>query len=347
MKSKKEVEVTESNDVNVISNIDDSFNIPVEPIEKPEPQEEKKVTTKAKSKDDDNIEYINCLRNEIVTVRKVPKANDWIKDPKHVAYNGMFEGCSRTFVVPKLKNGLYCNVLTNDEIRFLEHVMGFNHEDDVFSIYKKPEVNYWSTANPNFSAQVELDKNDSYLDLSVPVDYIKYKILLANKDLVCPSLEELEERPKLTYQYVLIRKKEEAEKAINEFSTEEEVILTLGAIKNDKDKLKVIIETIENKPIAKTAGIGELLKLAHKIAKQKPKTFLNVAKDKLLDTKVVIDKAIDKGVIIRRGNFYYLKNGNLPLCNAGEDPTLFNAAKFLNEPKNQETLFGIEAQIKE
>ena len=173
MKSKKEVGVTEGNIADAISNIDDSFNIPMESIEKPEPQEEKKTVAKSKAKDED-VEYVNCLRNEIITIRKVPKANDWIKDPKHVAYNGMFEGCSRTFVVPKLKNGLYCNVLTNDEIRFLEHVMGFNHEDDVFSIYKKPEVNYWSTANPNFSAQVELDKNDSYLDLSVPVDYIKF-----------------------------------------------------------------------------------------------------------------------------------------------------------------------------
>lgn len=343
MKSKKE-EITGNN---IIDSIDDNFSIPVELVEKPEIQEQKNVNVKSKGKTNEDIEYINCLRNEKVTIRKIPKVNDWIKNPKHIAYNGMFEGCRRTFVVPKLKNGLYCNILTNDEIKFLEHIMGFNHEDDVFSIYKKPEVNYWSTANPNFSAQVVLDKYDSYLDLSVPTDYIKYKILLANKDLICPSLEELETNPKLTYQYVLIKEKEETEKAINEFSIEEEVILTLGSIKNDKSKLKVIIETIENKPIAKTTNIGELLKLAHKIAKQKPKIFLNVAKDKLLDTKVIIDNAISKGVIIKRGNFYYLKNGNIPLCNAGEDPTLFNAAKFLNEPKNQEMLFGIEAQIKE
>lgn len=345
MKSKKEVEVESTEDL--VLDIDDTVNIPMQKVEiEPEVQEVKKTVSKKKQTEDEP-EYVNCLRNEVVTVRKVPKLGDRITDPRHVAYNGMFEGCRRTFVVPRLKNGLFYNALTNDEIKFLEHIMGYNPEDDVFSIYKKPESNYWSTANPNFSAQVILDKNDTYLDLSVPIDYIKYKILLANKDLVCPSLEELEEHPKLTYQYVIIRNKEEAEKAIREFSIEEDVMLTLGSIKNNADKLKMIVEIIENKPIAKTASLAELLKLAHKIAKSKPKTFLNVCKDKLLDTKIIINNAIEKGIIIKRGTFHYMKDGNVPLCNAGEDPTLTNAAKFLNEPKNQEMLFRIEAQIKE
>lgn len=341
MKSNKEV-----NTKTVLDDAElDDMSVPM--VEIPKETKELEVKTKKSSVQTEEKPFINCLKNEVITIRHIPKKNDWITNPKHVAFGGMFEGSTRVFVTPKLQNGLYCNVLTNEEIRFLEHIMGLNPEDNTFSIYKKPELNYWSTANPNFSAKVVLGKEDSYLDLSVPDDYIKYKILLANKELICPSMDELEQHPKLTYQYVIIRKKEEAEKAINEFSIEEEVILTLGAIKNDKDKLRVIVETIENKPVAKTTSIGELLKLTHKIAKTNPKKFLLVAKDELLDTKVLITNAIDKGLIVKRGSFYYLKDGNLPLCNAGEDPTFVNAAKFLNEPKNQEMMFMIEAQIKE
>ena len=66
------------------------------------------------------------------------------------------------------------------------------------SMYKK-ENNFWSDAYPNGINSVTLHKQDNYFDLSNPVDYIKYKILLANKNLIAPSLQVLEDRPKATY----------------------------------------------------------------------------------------------------------------------------------------------------
>ena len=74
--------------------------------------------------------------------------------------------------------------------------------------------------------------------------------------------------------------------------------------------------------------------------------FLQIAKDPLLDNKVLIKKAIEAGVIARRGNFLYIKENNMPLCNAGQDPTINVAAKFLSLPKNQELKFSIEAKVK-
>ena len=72
------------------------------------------------------------------------------------------------------------------------------------SIYKK-ENNFWSDANPNGINSVTLHKQDNYFDLSNPVDYIKYKILLANKNLIAPSLQVLEDnnQPELNGRYML------------------------------------------------------------------------------------------------------------------------------------------------
>ena len=43
----------------------------------------------------------------------------------------------------------------------------------------------------------------------------------------------------------------------------------------------------------------------------------------------------------------YLKNSNgkTPLCNEGEDPDLRTTCKYLNDPKNQEIKFSIEAKL--
>ena len=81
----------------------------------------------------------------------------------------------------------FVNVLTNDEMSYLEEAMGL--QKGALSIYRQPaEENYWSTANPNGLASVTLRKGDNMFDLSNPSEYIAVKILLANKDTICPSM---------------------------------------------------------------------------------------------------------------------------------------------------------------
>ena len=58
---------------------------------------------------------INCLKNEQVIVRYLPKQSRMVSNPKHVLFGGMAENATRTFVVPMLSSGRYVNVLTDDE----------------------------------------------------------------------------------------------------------------------------------------------------------------------------------------------------------------------------------------
>ena len=43
---------------------------------------------------------VNCLRNEKVIVRYLPKQSRMVTNPKHVLFGGMAENATRTFVVP-------------------------------------------------------------------------------------------------------------------------------------------------------------------------------------------------------------------------------------------------------
>ncbi len=288
-------------------------------------------------------ELVNCLRNERIIVRHIPRQSNMVQNPKHVLYGGMAENAIRVFVVPRLTSGKYVNVLTNDEKDFLEHTMGL--EDNALSIHKR-EHNFWDDSNPDGIAKVMLKKQDNYLDLSDPNDYIKYKILIANKDWIAPSLKALEDHPKATYQYVIIGEGDETKSAKNNMSNTMMCYKEYGKIEDDVDTLRLIIETLDGRPVASTSKLEFLQTKINDLIQANPKTFLKVVTDKMLPTKVLIRKGVATGVITKKGDYLYLRSDNKPLCEDGEDPTLNIAAKYLNDPKHQSIKFAIETELK-
>lgn len=288
-------------------------------------------------------ELVNCLREERVIIRHIPRQSNMVQNPKHVLYGGMAENAIRVFVVPRLTSGKYVNVLTNDEKEFLENIMGL--EDNALSIHKR-EHNFWDDSNPDGIAKVILKKQDNYLDLRDPNDYIRYKILLANKDWIAPSLKALEDYPKATYQYVIIGEGDETKSAKSNMSNTMMCYKEYGKIEEDVDTLKLIIETLDGRPVSSTSKLEFLQTKINELIQANPKTFLKVVTDKMLPTKVLIKKGVAAGVITKRGDYLYLRSDNKPLCEDGEDPTLSMAAKYLNNPKHQSIKFAIEAELK-
>ena len=278
----------------------------------------------------------NCLRKERVIARHIPKENSMVgNNPKHVLYGGMGENSTRTYVVPQLRSGQLVDVLTKDEKAFLEEVLGL--EDNALSIYKV-ENNYWK------SFKVTLGKADNYLDLSNPTDYIKYKVLLANTNAIAPNLTALQERPKSTYEYVLILEGEESRAARKKVSSTMEAYKEFGKIEDNAPYLRVIVETITGRPVASTTTLDALADKVDTLIKSDAKMFLSIVQDPALPTKVLIRDAIEAGVIVNRAGQLYLKEGNMPLCESGES-TLSAACKYLNLPKNQELKYTIEAKV--
>ena len=222
----------------------------------PLPKTEKKPSYMEKKEPSYSKESVNCLRNERIIVRFVPSPTAMVQRKGHILYGGMAENATRSFVVPRLsKTGMFKNVLTDSEKSFLEKAMGL--EINALSIYKK-ENNFWDDSNPNGIGRVTLYKQDNYLDLSIPEQYIQYKILLANKDYIAASMEELEERPKATYQFVIISEGAEAQKNLSRMDITMECYTEYGAVKRDKNTLKAIIEQLEKRPISPNVKIDYL-----------------------------------------------------------------------------------------
>ena len=321
--------------------IDDSTieATPLQVVEKeiPMAKETKQATVKS------TAATVNCLRNERVIIRHIPKESGMVTNPKHILFGGMAENAVRTFVVPRLSSGVFVNILTDSEKAFLEEVMGLEY--NALSIYKKVD-NFWDDSNESGISRVRLTKQDNYLNLADPEDYIRYKILLANKDYIAPSLQALQDSPKATYQFVIISEGDETKSAKDNMSATMKCYKEFGKIENDINTLRVIVETIDGRPTAPTVKLEFLQGRINALIQADSKIFLRVITDPMLSTKVLIKRAIEAGLISNRGNYLYLKSDNTPLCEVNEEPTLNIAAKFLNAPKNQEIKFALEAKLK-
>lgn len=339
----EEVQNVPQEDLNF--DLDDSVDVPNVPLK--EVKEVEKINTRVQERQY-NQQYtntpVNPLRNERIIVRFLGRKNGiWGDNPKHVLAGGMSENAVRKFVVPLLSTGAYVNVLTNNEKEYLEQALGLEY--NAMSVYKK-ENNFWSDANPNGINSVLLHKQDNYFDLSNPVDYIKYKILLANKNFIAPSLQVLEDRPKATYQFVIISENDETKVAKNNMSVTMRCYKEFGKIEGNKDKLRLIVELITGKPTAPNVKTDVLEAQINNLIQKDGKMFLRIITDELLDTKVLIKKSLEAGLIAKRGDQLYLREGNTPLCEYGEEPTFNIAAKYLSNPKRQEIKFSLEAKLK-
>ena len=278
----------------------------------------------------------NCLRNEIVIVKHVPRESSMIgNNPKHVLSGGMAENSYRELICPVLRSGQLVDVLTKDEKAYLEKVMGL--PDDALSVYRAD--NYWKKKT------VRLYKSDNRLDLSNPDDYIKYKILLANSNIVCPNLQTLADRPKASYEFVMIAEGDEAKASMKRMGARKEAYMEYGKIEDDLPTMRVIIESLTGRAVASTSKKEQLVDRLDTLIENDASMFLKVVRDPYLKTKVLIREAVQMGIIVDRAGNLYIRDGNIPMCDSG-DSTLSVASAWLNQPKNQEVKFSIEAKIK-
>lgn len=311
---------------------------PVEQLK--EYKQPKKTAKRAQKTEKAEDELKNCLRNERVIVRFIKKPSPLIKDPNHVGSGNLMEGCGRVYCLPQLSSGSLKNCLTNDEKDFLEYALGL--EPNALSVYNK-QNNYWKSGNGN--AEIKLGKDDTYLNLSDPHQYIIYKMLLANTDTICPSLTMLQSNRKATYEYVIINENDEARVADQEMSMTSKCYLEFGKWNDDKDVLQSIIEMMDGHDFDDNTKIEFIRQKINEKIKNDPKMFLSIITDEHLKTKALIRKAAKNGIISRRGDQYYLVETGDPLCNTNEDPNLTNAAKYLDNPKRQDLLFKIQAKL--
>lgn len=293
------------------------------------------LATKQKKQKVAEEQTINPLRAEKITVKFVPHAGGpHGDDPRHPLAGGKADGTNDKFCVPLVGKN-YKNVLTNAEKDFLEEVL--NLDKNAMSVYKTVN-NFWD------DYFVVVPKEGITLDLMDPNDYIQYKVLLANTDTIASSLEQLQDVPKNTYRYVLIKENEESKMESEKMNTTMACYKEFGKIDSDYDTMRVLVELLDAKPLAANTPVEYLRSRINQLIQADSKVFLKAITDPLLHTKVLIRRSVEIGKIAKRGD-YYLTLDDMPLCDNGQNPTLSVAARWLNLPAHQDLKAILEVAV--
>jgi len=270
------------------------------------------------------------LPNEKVIVKFIPRKKGMAANvaDNHVISGGMMNRATIKYQAPIQRNGAIANVLSSDEKATLEEMTGLN-----LSVYKE--------FFEEFMVPLRKDDASNILDLSHPMDYISYKILMACGE-VAPDWEARKLNPE--YRFAIVREGEVQDEKKKRLDVKKEAFKAYGRIEDDKDKLVSILKLLTNKAIASTSKLKWIQGQVETIVDESPKSFLDVVNDANFEIKALINKAVEAKVVIKEGGQYNTVDG-VQLCTPGGIATFANAVSFLSDDKNQEIRLLIEARI--
>lgn len=276
-------------------------------------------------------EIFNKLPEEKVKIKFNDRNPGWIKDTRHAAFFKV-EGAYDGFTAGMQRNGQLKNIFSKYEKAFLENIIG----EDQLSIYNKNGYLY--------ERVVKLGKDPVILDLSDVYDYIDYKILLSNTDLIAPDVNK--KYLKATYKYFIEKEGDVDTLKANKASNQKIAWISYGKMENDAKKLKAFLSVYSQlfgKSYIKydNVKIQKLQSEVSSIIEDNINKFVDVINHKSYDTLLLISESIGAGVINKKGTSYFLADGGDKIGN-----NINETVSFLDANVNQELVFTIQEQIK-
>ncbi len=315
----------------------DLGNEPVRRMVVPEYTEQETPQEGDKNRHSEDSAFTSCLLNKKVIVRHVPRQGGLVTSSKHELSGGMANNATRQYIVKVDASGMLKQVLTKAEQEYLEYLMDL--PKGALNIHKR-ENNFW------YNKAVTLTKQDTILDLNSPLDFINYKILLTNDGEIAASQETLDDKPKATYKFVIIDEDNDFKKTTIKMNTAMECIKAYGKLEDDSELLKTVLEILSGKPVSEDSKLIFLQSKVYEFVVSNPALTVKILKDPLLKTKALIKKAVTRNIIAKRGDYFYIADTNTPLCESKQNPTFNNAAKYLDDPRNQVLKLSIIEKIK-
>lgn len=276
-------------------------------------------------------EFNGTLPDMKVMVKFIPRKKGMAANvpSNHVISGGMLDNAVKKFSAPLQRNGAIANVLTNEEKEVLEKMTGLN-----LSVYD----DFWKT----FFVSLRKEDANNIFDLSDPMDYISVRLLETLENTIAKSWSDKDKNP--AYQFAITREGELDSVKKSKLDVKKRAFKAYGRIEDDRTKLISILKLLSKRSISKESKLDWIQGKVEEYIDTKPEAFLSIIEDKSFETKALLQKAIDEGVVLNKGGKYSTIDG-LDLCEEDESPTYSNAVKYLENPRHQEVKMLIEAKL--
>jgi hypothetical protein len=219
----------------------------------------------------------------------------------------------------------YPNGMTQKE--FFEKELGVDLN------WSKQENNFWRTDR---RGRVVITKEGMSLNLNLPLDMLKYLILLANKSAVCPSYED--RNLKATYEFMMVDESKVTTKKLEEANVKSQAYIKFAEIANSKKSTIGFIKSL-GRTIPATATEEWLKGEVLNIVDTNPKYFLEIVNHPQYNERIFVQEAVEVGAIIRKSDKRYT------LDNGAELGELTDTINYLLNPDNQEVKLRIKAKL--
>jgi hypothetical protein len=275
------------------------------------------------------------LPNKQVMVVPVRRKGGWLPDGHAASFlhNQAYWGFG---VKESPKTGSFVDPLTQAEREFFESdASGLAFKKGDLNVHKK-EDNYWE----DFS--VKLRDEVMPLDLSLPKDYITYKVLLTNSETIAPSAAE--KLKKGTYKFAIVEEGHKNEERVAAASNKKDAYRFLGKIDSSPEKMKDFLSVYYTmkpggKQVAPNAKQDFLIAEIDKIMEADLATFLKLAKDPSYDKKVLVHNALQARAIKRVGMTFTTPE------DVEIGTSLESVIAFMDNPANSDEVIRIKARI--
>ena len=286
---------------------------------------------------EDNVKVISPLVDKLIHIKPVKRKGSWITQlTANENHDGafMYSGSAvRILGVPHDNNTRKrVDVLTPDEEAFFESKesrLGF--EKGKLSIYKEP--NYWD------SFEMILKGGGTPLNLNDPMDYLRYKFLLAQKDIIAPSWED--RFKKGTYKYAVVDEDIISQERVEQRNKQRDAERFFGKIEDIPEKMIDFLNMYYKgkKAVSENSKRTFLVATIDEIIENDLPGFLKIAQDPHYEIKSFINRCIRRDLIVQESaGVYYIQ---------GEEDrfSLTELVTFLSAKKNQSIYGKLKAQL--
>ena len=296
--------------------------------------------------------YGSFLQNRIVSIKPVESSGKWsnllVQGQERIKDPFMYNKTKRSYQVPlnSETRGGGVKVILDDMTRvkiqkYMEtHPNGMTQKE-FFEKELGVDLNPTLPADKNFwrsdrRGRVILTKEGTTLNLSLPLDMLKYLILIANKMLISPSYDE--RINKATYEFMVVDENKITSKKLEEADLKAQAYVKYAEVTNSKTATIGFIKSL-GRTIPATATAEWLKSEVANIVETNPKYFLEIVTHPQYNERIFVQEAVEAGAIIRKGEKRYT------LDNGAELGDLTDVINYLLNPDNQEVKLRVKAKI--